>query len=152
MPVPARRIDAAGRVVGNAWDGQGVHFGTAPDYVRGYTWDGPGSDAVVLTPVTTSTSHTWGMNDLGDAVGTSWIPNDDFTSYPDDHQIPTLWEFDEQDEIVATYLQAEIPDRPSWFLLGAWDVTNDGWVSAFGRARVKGEYIWRAVLLEPFQN
>lgn len=61
--------------------------------------------------------------------------------------VPTLWEFNDQDEIVATDLTTEIPGRPSWFLLRAWDITNDGWVSAIGRKRVKGQYYWRASLM-----
>lgn len=142
----ANRINALGRVVGVAWDGEGVHYGTNPDYVRGFSWDGPGSDPVALTPVTSSTSMSYGINDLGASVGNSRIPQDDIFA---DDQVPTLWEFDATGNLTATDLTSEIPNKPSWFLLRSWDVNNDGWVSVLGRKFVKGRYYWRALLLVP---
>jgi uncharacterized membrane protein len=143
---PAYRINAFGRVIGKAWDGTGRHYGTNPDYVRGYSWDGPGSNPAVLTSVTNNTSSPLGMNDLGATAGNSYIPTDDFLS---NFSVPTLWEFDENGQVIATDLATEIENSRSWLLSRGWDVNNDGWVSVYARKRSKGRYDWLAVLLIP---
>ena len=144
----AYRINANGRLVGYAWDGDGASYGTNPDYVRGYSWDGPGSDPVVLPSVTNNTSHAFGLNDFGASTGISIIPNDDVFS---NNLVPTLWEFDTTGNLTATELATEIPNKPDWYLHQCWDINNDGWISARGRKFFKGRYVWPALLLVPNQ-
>ena len=144
---PAYRINASGRVVGTAWDGGSKHYGTNPDYVQGYSWDGPGSNPVVLASVTDNTSIAYWMNDLGMSTGNSYIPTDDYLT---NYTVPTLWELDEQGQSVATDLTSiGIENARGWFLARCGDVNNDGWVSVYGRKRSKGQYRWRTVLLIP---
>jgi hypothetical protein len=143
---PSGRINAYGRVIGNAWNGTGRYYGTNPDYVVGYSWAGPLSDPVVLPPVTDNTSMPNGLNDLGATVGNSFIPTDDFFS---NYSVPTLWEFDDGGQVIATDLETEIENSRSWLLSRGWDVNNAGWISVYGRKQSKGRYHWLAVLLIP---
>ena len=123
----AGRINAYGRVVGHAWNGSGRRTGTTPDYVRGFSWDGPLSAPIALTSVTNNTSLGIGMNDLGASTGNSYIPTDDWLS---NDEVPTLWEIDELGQLIATDLTTEIESSRSWFLSRCGDVNNDGWISA----------------------
>ena len=81
---------------------------------------------------------------LGAAVGNSVIPSDDPW---DNDMVPTLWEYDDQGNVLATDIEEEIPTKHT--LLYCPDVNNDGWIGARGRKLVKGRYQWQALLLVP---
>jgi len=142
----AVQVDAGGRVVGPAWNGGGNPYGTNPDYHLGYLWDGPGNDPVILGSVTNNTSAAYGLNDLGDTTGISFIPTDDFWA---NDWVPTLWEPDGDGNVTATELSNEVGGRTNWLLTNCVDINNQGWISARGRKRVKGNYKWHALILIP---
>jgi hypothetical protein len=136
-----KRIDANGRVVGSAWNGTGSYYGT--DYVMGYSWEGPGHAPVILGSVTNNTSVAFGLNDLGDSVGVSIIPNDDILA---DNRVPTLWEPDGNGSMTALDLREEIGGYTSWLL---FNINNEGWIAARGRKRFRGRYVTRALIIVP---
>ena len=82
--------------------------------------------------------------DFGATVGNSVIPSDDPW---DNDMVSTLWEYDAQGNVLATDLQNEISSTYS--LIRSHDVNNDGWITAYGRKRVKGRYQYRALRLVP---
>lgn len=145
----AKTVNESGRVIGDAWEGGGDPWGSNPDYLQGYTWNGPGSDPVPLPSTLLINSIARGLNDHGAMVGNSIIPTDERFA---DRFVPTLWEWDGQGNVVATDLQAEIPSKPSYTLLRGHDVNNSGWISVYGRKRFRGGYRWRALLLLPASN
>ena len=140
----ARRINEVGRVIGDAWDGGGSPWNPDPDYYHAFSWNGPGTDPGVLPSLTLNTSIAGGLNDLGATVGNSVIPSDDPW---DNDMVPTLWEYDDEGNVLATDLQAEI--STTHLLIRSHDVNNDGWIAAYGGKRVKGRYQYRALLLVP---
>lgn len=139
-------INASGRVAGHAFDGEAIYYGTNPDYVQAFSWDGPGSAPVILPSVTNNTSHAFNMNDSGATVGNSYIQTDDWLAL---NSVPTLWEPDEQGNIVVTELASAIPDKPSYRLERARGVNNDGWIGVSSRKFEKGKYTYPALLLIP---
>ncbi len=141
-----RRINAFGRVVGDAWNGNGRHDGTNPDYVMGFSWEGPGHPPVILESVTNNTSLAFGLNDLGDSVGVSIIPNDDIRA---NNRVPTLWEPDGNGSMTALDLREEIGGYTSWLLTNCININNEGWITAQGRKRFRGRYVWRALIIVP---
>ncbi len=142
----AFRVDAGGRVVGPAWNGGGNPYGTNPDHYYGYSWEGPGHDPVILGSVTNNTSTAYGLNDLGDTTGISFIPTDEIWA---NDWVPTLWESDGKGSVTATELSNEVDGRTNWLLTNCIDINNDGWISSRGRKRVRGRYEWHALLLIP---
>lgn len=138
-------INTNGRVVGSAWDGEGRHYGTNPDYILGYSWSGPGAVPIALPSVTANTCHATDLNDLGVTVGQSYIPTDDpFAPYT----VPTLWEFALNGDVITTDLQSQIPSKP-YTLVNCLDVNNDLWIGVRARKFVRGSYWWPAAILVP---
>jgi uncharacterized membrane protein len=142
----AASINASGRVAGFASNGDGMYQGTDPDYVQAFAWDGPGAVPVILPSVTNNTSHAFVLNDAGAVVGNSYYQTGDLL---DPASIPTLWEFDDQGNVVATELAAAIPNKPSYELRTAACINNDGWIGLSGRKFEKGKYTSPALLLIP---
>lgn len=141
----AYKISASGRVIGDAWDGDGVPYGTNPNYYRSYSWSGPGTNPALLTSITGNTSLAVGLNDLGASVGNSIVPSDGlFSEY-----VPTLWEFDAQGKVIATDLKTAISKSSPYTLRSAGGINNDGWVTVAGRKAVKGKVSYPALLLIP---
>lgn len=143
----ACRINEVGRVIGDAWDGEGRPWNPDPDYYHAYSWNGPGTDPVALPSLTLNTSAALGLNDFGATVGFSVIPSDD---PGDNEKVCTLWEFDDQGNVLATDIQEEISTKHTLFSCHV--VNNDGWIGAHGRKFVKGHYQWRALLLVPIHH
>ena len=139
----ATSIDEFGRCIGWAWDGDEIAQGPYPDYVQAYSWDGPGTNAVVLPSVTGSTSRAAGMSNLGEVVGSSYIPG----GTSSDDRVATLWEIDASGQVTATDLNSVIDSK--WTLLRGTDCNNNGWIAVEGKRTFRGGYRWNTLLLIP---
>lgn len=139
-------INSEGRVTGSMWDGEGKMYGTDPDFHTGFSWESSGVAPEILPSVTNNTSWAIGMNDADATVGNSVIPTD---YLPGITTVPTLWKTDEVGVIQAIDLRYEIPDKPNYTLTDSYDINNDGWITASGRKRHKGQYSWPSLLLVP---
>ncbi|MBD3673454.1 MAG: hypothetical protein HUJ26_07995 [Planctomycetaceae bacterium] len=142
----AYRINEMGRVIGTAWDGESIHYGTDPDFVLGYSWDPFSPDAVTLPSVTENTGHAFYLNDFNAVTGNSFIPIDDYSSTID--SVPTLWEIDANGNVNTTELQNVI-EKKSYTLQYCGDINNDGWIGVKARTFIKRIHRRPAVLLIP---
>jgi hypothetical protein len=79
-------------------------------------------------------------------VGNSYFPTDDIFGI---YSAPTLWEHDDQGNVVTTNLNSQIPNKPEYTLVWGGGINNNGWIGVEGRKRSKGRYSWHALLLIP---
>jgi hypothetical protein len=139
-----QRINSNGRVIGSMWNGTGKYYGANPDYVAGYSWDLGETSPQILPPSNLNTSQAYELNDLGAAVGNTYIPTDDTFGI---YSSPTLWEQDANGDVVTIDLNSQIPSRPDYLLVWGGGINNSGWIGVEGGKRIKGRYVWHHALL-----